>query len=142
MVDLAALADALVEEYRDLGRDAAMEASERQVAEVQPNLVRRAVRNLVDNAIKYGGSASVSVRREGGDVSIAVRDHGPGMPPDELARAAEPFHRAEASRSRDTGGAGLGLAIAKAVAESHGGALKLANAEGGGLVATLVFPGH
>ena len=139
-VDLAALADAVVEEYSDLGAEAEMETSERQVAEVQPNLVRRAVRNLVDNAVKYGGAARVSVRREGKDALVEVRDKGPGLPPEELVRAAEPFHRAETSRSRDTGGAGLGLAIARAVAESHGGALKLANAEGGGLVATLVLP--
>lgn len=139
-VDLAALADAVVEEFHDLGADAEMEESPRQVAEVQPNLIRRAIRNLVDNAIKYGGSARASVRREGDAVLIEVRDHGPGLPPDELARAAEPFHRAESSRSRETGGAGLGLAIARAVAESHGGELRLANAEGGGLVATLVLP--
>jgi signal transduction histidine kinase len=139
-VDLAALADAVVEEYRELGADVAMEPSGRQVAEVQPNLVRRAVRNLVDNAIKYGGSARVSVRRDGSELLIEVRDSGRGMPPEELARAAEPFHRAESSRSRETGGAGLGLAIARAVAESHGGTLRLANAEGGGLVATLMLP--
>jgi signal transduction histidine kinase len=139
-VDVAALADAVVEEFRELGAEAEMDSSERQVAEIQPNLVRRAMRNLVDNAIKYGGSARVSVRREGDVLSIAVRDSGPGMPPEELARAAEPFHRLETSRSRETGGTGLGLAIARAVAESHGGELRLANAEGGGLVATLVLP--
>jgi signal transduction histidine kinase len=141
-VDVAALADAVVEEFRDLGADAEMARSERQVAEVQANLVRRAIRNLVDNAIKYGGSARASVSRAGGELLIEVRDRGPGMPPDELARATEPFHRAETSRSRETGGAGLGLAIARAVAESHGGGLRLANAEGGGLVATLVMPAH
>jgi signal transduction histidine kinase len=80
------------------------------------------------------------VKREGKEVWIEVRDSGPGLPADALADAAEPFHRLESSRSRDTGGAGLGLAIAKAVAESHGGALRLANAEGGGLLATLVLP--
>ncbi|HEY1605998.1 MAG TPA: HAMP domain-containing sensor histidine kinase [Allosphingosinicella sp.] len=138
-VDLAALADAVVEEYRALGADAEMADSPRQVAEIQPNLVRRAVRNLVDNAVEYGGAARVSVRREESDILIEVRDHGPGLPPDELARAAEPFHRAESSRSRETGGAGLGLAIARAVAESHGGTLRLANAESGGLEATLVL---
>jgi signal transduction histidine kinase len=139
-VDLAALADAVVEEYRDLGRDAAFEPSPRQVAEVQPNLVRRAVRNLVDNAVHYGGCARVSVTRAGEEVRIEVRDQGPGLPADALADVAEPFRRLEGSRSRETGGAGLGLAIAKAVAESHGGELRLANGEGGGLVATLVLP--
>ncbi|HEX5184556.1 MAG TPA: ATP-binding protein [Allosphingosinicella sp.] len=139
-VDLAALADAMVEEFRDLGADAEMAESPRQVAEVQPNLVRRAVRNLIDNAIKYGGSARVSVRREGEEIIVEVRDHGPGLPQDELVRAAEPFHRGEASRSRETGGTGLGLAITRAVAEGHGGALRLANGEREGLIATLVLP--
>jgi signal transduction histidine kinase len=139
-VDLTALADAVVEEFRELGRDAAMGPSERQVAEVQANLTRRAIRNLVDNAIKYGGSARVSVTRAGDEVRIEVRDSGPGLPEEALAAVAEPFHRLEASRSRETGGTGLGLAIAKAIAESHGGALRLANAPGGGLAATLVLP--
>ncbi|MDB5691631.1 MAG: hypothetical protein JWO81_694 [Alphaproteobacteria bacterium] len=140
-VDLSALAESIVEDYRDLGRDAAIEPSTRQVAEIQPNLVRRALRNLVDNALEHGGGAvRVSVRAEGGNVLIEVRDSGPGLPGEELARVTDPFHRLESSRSRETGGAGLGLAIAKAVAENHGGALRLANAEGGGLSATLAFP--
>lgn len=139
-VDLAALAEALAEEYRDLGRALPVEAEARQVAEVQPNLIRRAIRNLIDNAFTYGGSARLSVRGDGREVLVEVRDSGPGLPPDELVRVAEPFHRVESSRSRETGGTGLGLAIARAVAESHGGALRLANGEGGGLVATLVLP--
>jgi signal transduction histidine kinase len=130
----------VVEEFRELGADVDMDASSRQVCEVQPNLVRRAVRNVVENGVKYGGSARVSVRRDADNVLIEVRDHGPGMPAVELARATEPFHRAEGSRSRESGGTGLGLAIARAVAESHGGTLRLANAERGGLLVTLVLP--
>ncbi len=139
-VDVAALADAVVEEFRELGAESEMAPSERQVAEIQPNLVRRAIRNLVDNAVKYGGSARVAVRREGNALLVEISDRGPGMPADEICRAVEPFHRAESSRNRETGGTGLGLAIARAVAESHGGELRLANAKGGGLVATLVLP--
>jgi signal transduction histidine kinase len=136
-VDVAALADTVVEEFRDLSKDAEMAPSGRVVAAVQPALLRRALRNLVDNAVKYGGAALVSVRPEGGEVLIEVRDRGPGLPPDQLARAAEPFYRGEASRNRSTGGTGLGLAIAAAVAEGHGGSLVLANGAEGGLVATL-----
>lgn len=138
--DLAALADATVEDYRELGRDVALELSERQVVAVQPNLVRRALRNLIDNALVYGGNARVRVRRDGDTVLIEVMDNGPGLPEEELERVLEPFHRAEASRNRETGGTGLGLAIARAVADNHHGALRLANRPEGGLVATLAFP--
>ncbi|MDB5719862.1 MAG: two-component sensor histidine kinase [Alphaproteobacteria bacterium] len=141
VIDLAALADAVVEQYRELGRPVTFLASERQVATVQPNLMRRAVRNLVDNAVKYGGSARVAVWREQDAVLVEVADDGPGLPADQLGQVLEPFYRAEASRNRETGGAGLGLAIAKAVAESHGGNLRLRNGETGGLVATISVPG-
>ena len=139
-MDVAALADAVVEEYRDLGQPVEMERGERQVLSVRPNLLRRAVRNLVDNAVKYGGSARVAVRTEGGELLIEVRDPGPGIPEDQLHAVLEPFHRLEASRNRNTGGSGLGLAIARAVAETHEGELRLANGAGGGLVATLALP--
>jgi signal transduction histidine kinase len=140
-VDLSALADALVEDYRSLGRDVALEPSARQVAPVQPNLIRRAIRNLVDNGLAYGGGpVRLAVRREGERLLIEVRDRGPGLSPEMLARAGEAFTRGEESRSRQTGGAGLGLAIAKAVAESHGGRLSLANAKGGGLAASIELP--
>jgi signal transduction histidine kinase len=139
-MDVAALADAVVEEYRDLGGPVEMEAGARQVLGVRPNLLRRAIRNLVDNAVKYGGSARVAVRREGSELLIEIRDSGPGIPEDQLAAVLEPFHRLEASRNRDTGGSGLGLAIARAVAETHEGELRLANGAGGGLIATLALP--
>jgi signal transduction histidine kinase len=139
-MDVTALADALVEEYRELGHDAALEPSERQVLAIQPNLMRRAIRNLIDNAVKYGGSARVAVRSEGDAILIEVRDRGPGLAPDQLGQVLEPFYRVEESRSRETGGTGLGLAIARAIAESHGGELRLANAPDGGLSATIRLP--
>jgi signal transduction histidine kinase len=143
-VDLTALADAVVEDYRSLGRDVALDPSARQVAAVQPDLIRRAIRNLIDNGLAYGGgSVRLAVRPEKERLLIEVRDHGSGLSPEMLARAGEAFTRGEDSRSRQTGGAGLGLAIAKAVAEGHGGRLTLANAEEGGLVATIeIAPGE
>jgi signal transduction histidine kinase len=139
-IDVAALAEAVVEEFADLGHSLSFEAEGRAVASVRPNLVRRAIRNLLDNAVKYGGGAEVRVAGgEGETVRIEVADRGPGLAPEQLARAAEPFYRAEGSRSRTTGGAGLGLAIVHAVAQSHGGSLTLANRPGGGLVATLLL---
>jgi signal transduction histidine kinase len=139
-MDLAALADAVVEEFRALGREVNLAEGPRTVLPVRPNLLRRAIRNLIENAVVYGGAAEVAVRRAGEEVRIEVGDRGPGIPPDQLAQVLEPFHRLEESRSRETGGSGLGLAIAKAVAEVHGGRLHLANAAEGGLTATLILP--
>ncbi|HYI39237.1 MAG TPA: ATP-binding protein [Allosphingosinicella sp.] len=137
-IDVASLVDAVVEEFRDLGQAVNLEPAERQVLRVQPLLVRRALRNLIDNALKYGGSAQVSVRPAAGEVRIAVADDGPGLTEEQLGLVLEPFYRVESSRSRETGGAGLGLAIAKAVAESHGGSLILSDGAPG-LIATLVL---
>ena len=139
--DVTALVEALADEYRRAGQEVAFAAEGPCVLDVQPNLVRRAVRNLVDNALKYGGSAEVQVRAETGDVRIDVLDRGPGLPPDQLARITGAFYRAEPSRNRETGGAGLGLAIADTVVRAHGGTLTFANREGGGLAATIVLPG-
>jgi signal transduction histidine kinase len=138
-MDVAALVDSVAEEFHALGGDVRMEPTKRVVAKVQPVLLRRAIRNLIDNALKYGGVARLAVRQEGSEVAIEVSDEGPGIPPDQLDRVVEAFHRVEGSRNRETGGTGLGLAIARTVAESHGGSLRLANGERG-LIATLVIP--
>ncbi|HEX8571676.1 MAG TPA: ATP-binding protein [Allosphingosinicella sp.] len=140
LVDLAALADAVVEEYRELGSPVAFVPSARAVLAVQPNLLRRALRNLVDNAVAYGGGASVAVEERGGEIELKVEDEGPGIPADRLAEVLEPFRRLETSRNRDSGGAGLGLAIANAVAQAHGGRLVLSNRAGRGLRASLRLP--
>jgi signal transduction histidine kinase len=139
-VDVSALADAVVEELRALGRDVAFHEGERQTAAVQPNLLRRAVRNLIDNAVKYGGSAEVAVSAENGMIAIAVADGGPGIPEAEFDKVQEPFVRLEASRNRGTGGSGLGLALARGAAEAHGGRLELANRPEGGLLARILLP--
>lgn len=139
-VDLAALADALVEEYRELGRPAVFEPSERAVLAVQPHLLRRALRNLIDNAVAYGGGASVAVEERPGEIELRVEDSGPGIPAERLEEVLEPFRRLDPSRNRDSGGAGLGLAIARAVAQAHGGRLELANRPEGGLRASLTLP--
>ena len=139
-VDLAAFLDALVEEQAELGQPVRFVPSARQVAPVRPTLLRRAVRNLVENAVKYGGEAEVALGRTPEMIEIIVSDNGPGLAAGELAQVLEPFYRVEASRSRETGGSGLGLAIARAVAEAHGGTLTLANRPEGGLAATIALP--
>lgn len=139
-VDVAALADAVCEELRELGQKVAFASSDREVASVSPSLLRRAIRNLVENAVKYGGAAEVSVTGTAARVSIHVADRGPGIEEAELEKVQQPFFRLDESRNRDTGGSGLGLTIAKAIAESHGGELSLSNREGGGLVASISIP--
>lgn len=139
-LDLTALADALVEDYRNLGRAVEMEAGERHVAEVRPNLLRRALRNLIDNGVKHGGGATVAVRAVGGKFAIEVADRGPGIPEAELGNVQEAFVRLEASRNRETGGSGLGLTLARGAALAHGGSLELENRPEGGLLARILLP--
>jgi signal transduction histidine kinase len=139
-LDVAALADAVVEEFRELGHDVALEESVRAVACVRPNLVRGAIRNLIDNAVKYAGSARVAVVMQGERVMIDVLDSGPGIPEAQLEHVQEPFVRLEESRSRATGGSGLGIALSRAAAQVHGGELELSNRDGGGLRARLCLP--
>ena len=139
-VDLGALADAVVEEFHALGHDVEMESPERRIACVQPHLLRRAVRNLIENAVKYGGAARVAVRPLGDQVAIEVSDGGPGIPEAEMENVQEPFYRLEASRSRETGGSGLGLTLARAAAQAHGGRLELENRPEGGLLARILLP--
>jgi len=139
-LDVAALADAVVEEFRELGHDVTLEGSARAVACVRPNLVRGAIRNLIDNAVKYAGAAEVAVLAQGDRVMIDVLDRGPGIPEAQLASVQEPFVRLEESRSRATGGSGLGIALSRAAAQVHGGELELANRDRGGLRARLCLP--
>lgn len=139
-VDLDSLADAVVEEFRALGKDVTMVTEGRHSARIQPSLIRRAVRNLIENGVKYGARARVAVREIGDRVAIEVADDGPGIPPDELERVMEPFYRIERSRSRETGGTGLGLTLARGAATANGGRLELENGAEGGLIARILVP--
>ncbi|NNM76234.1 HAMP domain-containing protein [Sphingomonas sp. ID1715] len=139
-VDLPALIDSVVEEFEDLGADVTVEEADRLTVPMRPNLIKRALRNLIENALKYGSCARVRVRPDGGDALVEVDDDGPGIPPEEIERMFEAFTRLEASRSRDTGGTGLGLALARAIVDAHGGTLILANRGEGGLRATMRLP--
>ena len=108
----------------------------------RPVALKRALANLVGNAVAYGGDARVTLRPPGaGGVVVQVEDSGPGIPPDELDRVFEPFHRLEGSRNRETGGTGLGLPIARDILRAHGGDVSLANRDGGGVRATVTLPG-
>ncbi|HVI97937.1 MAG TPA: HAMP domain-containing sensor histidine kinase [Sphingomonas sp.] len=139
-VDLTALVDAVVEDFRDLGDDVAFAESDRLTMRLRPSLMRRAVRNLIENAIKYGGGAEVRIDRDAAEVRIVVADRGPGIPEDRLADVFDPFTRLETSRNRETGGIGLGLALARAIVREAGGDIRLANRNGSGLDAVIALP--
>ncbi len=139
-VDLAALVDAVVEDFRDLGDDVTFVETDRLPLRLRPSLMRRAVRNLIENAVKYGHAATVSVEARASEVAIIVADRGPGIPADRLADVFAPFTRLETSRNRDTGGIGLGLALARTIVREAGGDIALTNRAEGGLDATITLP--
>ena len=138
--DLTALVSSVVEEFEDMGEPVTFEPGQRIALPLRATWLRRALRNLIGNALRYGRQANVSLERQGSEAVITVEDEGPGIPQTELARMVEPFARGEGSRNRATGGAGLGLAIARAIAEQHGGRLVLANRAQGGLRVELRLP--
>jgi len=138
--DLAALVDAVVEDFRDLGNDVSFDEAARLPFRLRPGLMRRAVRNLIENAVKYGHSATVQLVPDARSVAIVVTDRGPGIPPERLDDVFEAFTRLETSRNRDTGGIGLGLALARAIVRDAGGNITLANRAEGGLAATITLP--
>jgi signal transduction histidine kinase len=105
-----------------------------------PGALQRCLTNLIDNAVKYGGYARVTAGCEAGNVVIRVADGGPGIPEAQMERVFDPFYRLETSRSRETGGSGLGLTIARNISHKHGGTLTLRNKPGGGLECLLVLP--
>jgi signal transduction histidine kinase len=138
--DLAALVASVVEEFEDMGEAVVLAGCERIALPLRTTWLRRALRNLIANALRYGERATVSLARQGGEAVVRIDDEGPGIPQADLARMMEPFTRGEASRNRSTGGAGLGLAIARAIAVQHGGRLLLANRPEGGLRVELRLP--
>ena len=142
-VDLAEFLDAIVVDYQDMNLPVSLMSSagsERTVFTCRPIAMKRALRNLIDNAVRYGEKANVGFSADADAVTITVRDSGPGIPPDKLDDVFEPFLRLEASRSGDTGEIGLGLAIARSNIHAHGGTLTLKNEPDGGLVATVILP--
>lgn len=139
-VDVAILADSLCADMADVGGDVTYTSDAALACICRAAEVRRALRNLIENALRYGVRARVSAEAMDGMAAIHVDDDGPGIPVGELERVFEPFARLEASRNAETGGYGLGLAIARLIARGHGGDVVLANRAGGGLRATLTVP--
>src|SRR5690606_23336652 len=108
-VDLDSLLDSVCADAEDAGEDVKLEGASRLSVKARPIALRRCLTTLVDNAVKYGGQARISVTAEGGNAVILIRDRGPGIALDQQERVFEPFYRIETSRSRDSGGTGLGL---------------------------------
>jgi len=129
----------LQKEFAELGGSVEIEGRTRGPIEVKPGALKRCLSNLLHNAIKYGDRATVVVS-DGAALRISVRDEGPGIPEELQQQVFEPFYRVESSRNRDSGGTGLGLCIAKDIAEAHGGTIELRNRPEGGLEATLSLP--
>lgn len=139
LFDLDALVHTLAEDANGNGNRITV-SGRIQPVRLQPVAIRRCLNNLLENALRYGGSATISMSETADRVVIEIRDAGPGIPPEKLESVFAPFYRLDSSRSRHSGGVGLGLSIARDMARKQGGDVTLANAPGGGLVATLTLP--
>ncbi|OYW66556.1 MAG: two-component sensor histidine kinase [Bosea sp. 12-68-7] len=138
--DLVAMIETLCDAAADAGADVAYAGPPQARLVCSPVTLKRAFSNLIDNAVKYGGSARVELVDREDALVLRVQDNGPGIPETDLEVVFEPFRRLEASRNRGTGGSGLGLTIARQAFEQHGGALRLANRPDGGLLAEALLP--
>ena len=139
-LDLDSLLDSVCSDAADAGQNVTLEGHAGMALMGRPIAMRRCLVNLIDNAVKYGQYAHVTVERLSGSARIRIRDGGPGIAPEQLAKVFEPFYRIETSRSRESGGTGLGLTIARNIAEQHGATVLLSNHLDGGLEVTLVVP--
>ncbi len=140
--DLAVLCATICDDAADRGLDARYEGPAHLEAKVRRAMLKRAIVNLVENALHYGGSARLLLEPAPGRLVVAVEDDGPGIPEDQLASVVEPFVRLDTARARDTIGLGLGLSIVQRVVSDHGGTLTLANRTQGGLRAEIVLPSN
>lgn len=141
LLDLAVLLGDVAEERAEIGEAVRYVGPERGAVVLgAPAALRRALENLVSNALTHGGDARLSLAAAGAAWRVTVEDDGPGLPEAELERVFEPFHRGDAARGAESGGTGLGLAIVRDVAAAHGGRIWLENRAAGGLCAVLVLP--
>ncbi len=139
-LELSSLLDRVVEDFAELGKDVRLKDAQRVVIDGDGLALRRMFANLIDNAVKFGDCAHAELRRDESAVFIDIEDRGPGLADKDLEGMFDPFRRAEPSRSRDTGGIGLGLTVARSIARAHGGDIILVNRDEGGLRARVSLP--
>jgi signal transduction histidine kinase len=140
-LELSSLLESLCDEMAETGADTDIEErGEKVVIEGDPMALRRLFSNLLENAVKFGGRARARVFCEAAYAVVEIADDGPGIPSSDIERVFEPFYRREPSRSRKTGGIGLGLAVVRSIARGHGGDVALVNRGGGGLTARVHLP--
>jgi signal transduction histidine kinase len=139
-LELRSLLESIADNMVDTGQDVSVEAGEAIVLSGNPVALRSLFANLLDNAVKYGRRAHVSAKVEDGQALVFIDDEGAGLAQGELVQVFEPFYRTERSRSRDTGGIGLGLAVVRSIAHLHGGEVHLENRREGGLRACVCLP--
>ena len=139
-VDLAALVESLCDDLASMGKSVAFAEAGRLPYPCRPTALRRALNNLIENAVRYGDRARVAIASAPDGPLITIDDDGPGIPPDRIEDVYKPFVRLETSRSRDTGGSGLGLSIARSIILAHGGELTLSNRKQGGLHVEIRLP--
>jgi signal transduction histidine kinase len=139
-INVDALLVALRDDYQDLGFPVTLSGTMREPLAARPQAWRRLLTNLLDNCRKFASKAALEVEEQSQNVVFRVKDDGPGIPDELLERVLEPYYRVEGSRSKATGGIGLGLSIARDIAQAHGGELHLKNLAGGGLEAIVSIP--
>lgn len=138
--DLVSLLHSLCDDYIDEGQEVVCHAEGKLVYQCRPDVLRRVVQNLVGNALKYAGDAEVFLEEKEQSIFIRVRDHGPGIPAEDLDSVFKPFVRLDSARNTEDGSVGLGLSIARTLIHQHGGELILSNAPDGGLLAEIQLP--
>lgn len=141
-VDLQRMTQNLVEDQREMGAHVELHGHIGHAVRAAPRALQRVLQNLLDNALRYGHSAQLTLQIQGGQAQLWIDDEGPGIPSDKLDQVFEPFVRLEHSRSRETGGSGLGLTIARNLMRSQGGELQLSNRPEGGLRASVTLSLH
>lgn len=139
-VDIPELVEGVAAAFRLADADVIVVPSPPLPYACRPVSLKRAFRNVIENAVRYGGKARIAIAASEAGPVITVDDDGPGLPPDRIEDAFQPFVRLEPSRSAETGGIGLGLAIARSIVKAHGGTLTLANRPEGGLRAEISLP--
>lgn len=139
-VDLVSLLHSLCDDYEDNGQPVLCHAEGKRVYQCRPDVLRRVLQNLINNALKYAGDAEVSLEETAESLLIRVRDHGEGIPEEQLDNVFKPFYRLDSARNTEDGSVGLGLAIARTLIHQHGGELRLSNAPDGGLLAEIQLP--